>query len=221
MFTAIATTEPPGHGTAFFPTEKDVNRGSMHALPKSHFLTFNQTSDIIELSPAAREKLVQEDEEESQKFINPDNETEESVNGRKLSKEEQQEVKELERIDRQVRSRELTHRAVAGSYARGSVSFDYVTGPDGKKYAKEGHINIDARPIPNNPETTIRKARAIRSVELAATNISPQDRYVSAKIAKLEREARMNLKTEQRKVTDDTAKVVVEEKTIVQLSHST
>ena len=182
MFTAIPTMEPSGHGSAFFPTEKDADRGSTYALPKFHSI-FNQKSDIIELSPTAREKLAQENEEKS-------------TNDQKLSKEEQKEVKELERIDRQVRSRELTHRAVAGSYARGSVSFDYVTGPDGKKYAKEGHINIDSRPVPNNPEATIRKARAIRSVELSTTNTSPQNRTVSAEIAKIEREARMELKTE-------------------------
>ncbi len=182
MFTAISTMEPSGHGSAFFPTEKDADRGSTYALPKSHSI-FNQKSNIIELSPTAREKLAQENEEKS-------------TNDQKLSKEEQKEVKELERIDRQVRSRELTHRAVAGSYAKGSVSFDYVTGPDGKKYAKEGHINIDSRPVPNNPEATIRKARAIRSVELSTTNTSPQNRTVSAEIAKIEREARMELKTE-------------------------
>ena len=65
------------------------------------------------------------------------NGTGKSTNDQKLSKEEQKEVKELERIDRQVKSRELTHRAVAGSYARESVYFDYVTRPDGKKYAEE------------------------------------------------------------------------------------
>jgi hypothetical protein len=77
---------------------------------------FNQKSDIIELSPTAREKLAQENEEKSQKLRNSGNETEKSTNNQKLSKEEQKEVKELERIDRQVRSRELTHRVVAGSH---------------------------------------------------------------------------------------------------------
>ena len=93
-----------------------------------------------------------------------------------------------------------------------------MTGPDGKRYAEEGHINIDARPILNNPEATIRKARAIRSVELAPTNISPQARTVSAEIAKIEREARMELKTEQRKVSDDVTKASDEKKPQIQLS---
>ena len=104
--------EPSGHGSTFFPTEKDADRGSTYALPKSYSI-FNQKSDIIELSPTARGKLAQENEEKS-------------TNDQKLSKEEQKEVKELERIDRQVRSRELTHRAVAGSYTRGEV-FPLIT----------------------------------------------------------------------------------------------
>ena len=57
MFTAISTMEPSGHGSAFFPTEKDANRGSMYDLPESHSI-FNQKSNIIELSPTAREKLA-------------------------------------------------------------------------------------------------------------------------------------------------------------------
>tara|TARA_B100000315_G_C14101022_1_gene373748 strand:- start:171 stop:431 length:261 start_codon:yes stop_codon:yes gene_type:complete len=84
-------------------------------LPKSH-LIFNQKSDIIKLSPTAKEKLAQENEEKSRKSGNPDNGTEESTNDKKLSKEEQKEAKELERIDRQVKSRELTHRVVSGSH---------------------------------------------------------------------------------------------------------
>jgi hypothetical protein len=218
MFTAIFTIEPAGHGAAFFPTEKDANGGSTYKLSKSH-LIFNQKSDIIELSPTAREQLARENEEKFQKSGNPGNETEKSANGRKLSKEEQKEVKDLERIDRQVRSRELTHRAVAGNYAKGSVYFDYVTGPDGKKYAEEGHINIDSRPVPNNPEATIRKAQAIRSVGLTPTSTSPQNRTDFAEISKIEREARMELMTEQRKVSEGAPKAVFEEKTIVQLSY--
>ena len=205
MFTAISTIESSVHGRAFFPKEKDANKGSTHTLPKSHII-FNQEPDTFELSPTAKEKLTQENEEKS-------------ANGQKLSKEEQKEVKELERIDSQIRRHELTQKAIAGSYARGSVSFDYVTGPDGKKYAKEGHIKIDTRPIPNNPEATIRKARALRSVGLTSTNTSSQSRSVYAEITKIEREARIELMTEQRKVTDSTAKVTFEEKTIVQLPY--
>ena len=198
MFTAIPTIEPIGQGTVFFQTGKNAIRGSTHALPKSSSL-FDQKSDIIELSPTAIKK--QENEKKARGLIKSDNDTEISANDRQLSQGEQEEQKEVEkirRIDREVKRRELAHRAVAGNYVRGVVSFEYVTGPDGKKYAVEGHITIDAGPILNNPEASIRKAQAIKRAKL--------DRSVSAEVAKMEREARMDLKTEQRKESDDATK---------------
>jgi len=62
-----------------------------------------------------------------------------------------------------------------------------MIGPDGKKYAVGGHVNIDTGAIPNDPEATIRKAKAIRSAALAPANPSSQDRSVSTEIAKIER----------------------------------
>ncbi len=97
----------------------------------------------------------------------------------------------MRRINGEGKHRELAHRAVTGNYARGVISYEYETGPDGKKYAVEGHITIDARPILNNPEASIRKAQAIKSVKL--------DRSVSTEAEKMEREVRMELKIEKRK----------------------
>jgi hypothetical protein len=77
---------------------------------------------------------------------------------------------------------------------QGEHSFEYVTEPDGKKYAAEGYTTIDARYILNNPEASIRKAQAIRSAKLDSGDAA-LDRSVSAKVAKMEREARMRLKT--------------------------
>ncbi|MCP4251843.1 MAG: hypothetical protein GY775_00285 [Candidatus Scalindua sp.] len=104
----------------------------------------------------------------------------------------------MRRINGEVKRRELAHRAIAGNYARGVISYEYETGPDGKKYAVEGHITIDARPILNNPEASIRKAQTIKSVKL--------DRSVSTEAANMEREVRMELKTEKRKESYDVAK---------------
>jgi hypothetical protein len=188
--------------TAFFPMEKDAIRSSTHALPEPPLLS-NHTSATFELSPTAKEK--QKSEEKARGLLTSGNETEISSNGRKLSQEEQKEVERIKRIDREVRRRELANRAVAGEYARGAVSFEYVTGPDGKKYAVEGHINIAVRSVPNNPKATIRKAQAIRNINLTSGS-SPQGRSVSAEVARMEREARMELKTEQRKESDNVTK---------------
>ena len=201
MSMAIPTI-PNARRTAFFPMEKDAIRSSTHALPESSLLS-NHTSATFELSPTAKEK--QKSEEKARGLLTSDNGTEISSNGRKLSQEEQKEVERIKRIDREVRRRELANRAVAGEYARGAVSFEYVTGPDGKKYAVEGHINIVVRSVPNNPKATIRKAQAIRNINLTSGS-SPQGRSVSAEVARMEREARMELKTEQRKESDNVTK---------------
>ncbi len=209
MFTAIPTIEPIGYGTAFFQMGKNAIRSYTHALPESPLLS-NHISAIKELSPAARRK--QGNEEKARELLTSDNGAEISSNGKKLSREEQKEVERIKRIDREVKRREVAHRAVAGNYARGSISFEYVTGPDGKKYAAEGHITIDARPILNNPKASIRKAQAIRSAKLDSGDAA-LDRSVSAEVAKMEREARIKLKTERRTESDDAIKAGNSEET--------
>ncbi len=199
MSTEILTI-PSAQGTALFPMGKDASRSYTHALPESPLLS-SHYSDIIELSPAARKR--QENEEKSRELLTSDDKSEKSSNGRKLTREEQKEVEKIERIDREVKRREIAHRAVAGNYARGSISFEYVTGPDGKKYAVEGHITIDARPILNNPEASIRKAQSIKNAKLESSDAS-LDRSLYAEVAKMEREARMKLKTDQKEESDDT-----------------
>jgi len=188
--------------TAFFPMEKAAIRSSTHALPE-HPLLSNHTSATFEFSHTAREK--QENEENTRELLTSDNGTEISSNSRKLSREEQKEVEKIKRLDREVKRREFANRAVAGDYARGGVAFEYVTGPDGKRYAVEGHINIDVHSVPNNPKATIRRAQAIRDLKLTSGN-SLQGRSVSADVARMEREARMELKTEQRKESDGVTK---------------
>jgi len=215
MPTAIPAIESSGYGTVFSPMEKGTIRSSTHALPEPSLLP-NHTSAIFELSPTAKEK--QKNKEDSRGLLTSDNETEISSNGRKLSREEQKEVEKIKRIDRGVKRRELAKRAVAGGYVVGGVSFKYVTGPDGNKYAVEGYINIGVHSVPNNPKATIRKAQAIRNIKLTSGN-SPHGRSVSAEVARMEREARMELKTERRKESDDVTKAGSAEET-TDTSHS-
>ena len=56
-----------------------------------------------------------------------------------LTPEEQAVVAKLRQTDRQVRAHEQAHLAAAGGLARG-VSFTYVTGPDGQRYAVGGEV---------------------------------------------------------------------------------
>jgi len=208
MSSVIFTIKPTNRGTDFPPLEGYGTRSSTHALSNSP--SHNQEPDIIEISSTAREKLAQENKNKTKESSNG---TEKPIVDQKLSQEEQKEVEKLKKIDREVRNHELAHKAAAGGLARGGVSFKYVTGTDGKRYAVGGHVNIDTSPIPDDPEATIRKAQVVRSAALAPADPSPQDRSVAASAVKMEREARMELREEQKEDSDDATQVSYEENT--------
>jgi len=100
-----------------------------------------------------------------------------SANG-DLTEEEQKQVQELQQTDREVRSHEQAHKTVGGQYT-GPISYETVQGPDGKQYAVSGEVPIDASPVPNNPEATVRKLQIVIRAALAPADPSPQDYAVA------------------------------------------
>lgn len=96
-----------------------------------------------------------------------------------LTPEEHQVLTELKIVDRQVRSHEQAHLAAAGGYATSGASFQYQNGPDGKRYAVGGEVQIDVSKEAD-PEQTLRKMSVVRSAALAPANPSSQDRSVAA-----------------------------------------
>ncbi|MFQ5741171.1 MAG: putative metalloprotease CJM1_0395 family protein [Acidobacteriota bacterium] len=113
--------------------------------------------------------------------------------GGKLTPEEEKVVKGLKARDAEVHRHEQAHLAAAGPFARGGANFEYTTGPDGKRYATGGEVNIDTSPIPSNPEKTIQKAETIKRAALAPRQPSAQDRRVAARATRMEAEARQEL----------------------------
>jgi hypothetical protein len=97
-----------------------------------------------------------------------------------LSNEQQQQVRELQKTDTQVRQHEQAHKTVGGPYA-GAISLEYTTGPDGRRYATAGEVPIDASPVRNDPEATIAKMEVVKRAALAPPDPSPEDRAVAAK----------------------------------------
>lgn len=86
---------------------------------------------------------------------------------------------ELKARDREVRAHENAHRAAGGDLVRGG-SYDYQQGPDGKRYAVGGDVQIDTTPVPDDPRATAEKmARVIRAA-LAPAEPSPTDLAVAA-----------------------------------------
>jgi len=105
----------------------------------------------------------------------------------------QKKIEQLKKRDAEVKLHEQMHLSAAGSYAKGGATFGYTTGPDGKRYAVSGEVNIDTSKIPDNPEATITKAQTIRRAALAPADPSGQDRAVAAEATQMEMEARQEL----------------------------
>lgn len=105
-----------------------------------------------------------------------------------LSDAEKDQVKKLEKTDREVRAHEQAHKNAGGRYA-GSASYGYQVGPDGKRYAVSGEVSIDIASIEGDPDATISKMNVIISAALAPAKPSSQDRRVAAQAVAQRNEA--------------------------------
>ena len=112
-----------------------------------------------------------------------------SASNQQLSEEEQEQVQELKQRDTEVRAHEQAHLAAAGSYAKGGASFEYQTGPDGRRYAVGGEVQIDTSPVEGDPQATVQKMQQVRAAALAPGSPSGQDRAVAAQAAAAIQEA--------------------------------
>ncbi|MCR4665993.1 MAG: catalase [Desulfovibrio sp.] len=119
-----------------------------------------------------------------------------------LTPEAEQELKELQQRDQEVRHHEEAHKAAAGPYSEG-VSYDLTTGPDGKQYAVGGSCAIDTSPVPGDPEATLRKAQQIKRAAKAPAEPSSQDMKVASEANQLENNAREDLAEEKREDGND------------------
>lgn len=126
-------------------------------------------------------------------------------NRTELTESEEKRVKELKKIDREVKTHEQAHLAAAGDLARGGASYSYTSGPDGRKYATAGEVDIDISPVKGNPKETIKKMQKVKRAALAPANPSPQDRSVAATASREIAKAQAELNSQAGK-TDDATK---------------
>ena len=97
--------------------------------------------------------------------------------GQQLTREEQEQLRDLQQRDQEVRAHEQAHATVGGPYA-GAPQYETVRGPDGQQYAVSGEVQIDASPE-NDPEDTVRKMEVVIRAALAPAQPSPQDQRVA------------------------------------------
>ena len=112
-----------------------------------------------------------------------------------LSPEEQKQVEALKERDQEVRTHEAAHKAAGGQYVRSGATFDYQTGPDGKRYAIGGEVKIDTGKE-DDPQKTLEKAETIRRAAMAPAEPSDKDRQVAADAARMAAEARTEIAEE-------------------------
>lgn len=115
---------------------------------------------------------------------------------KELSLVEQQQIQQLSQRDREVRQHELAHQAAAGQHG-GSIQLDYTVGPDGKRYAVSGSVQVDMSPE-STAEATIEKAEQIKRAALAPAEPSGQDRAVAQQATMMAMAARAEMLREDR-----------------------
>jgi hypothetical protein len=121
-----------------------------------------------------------------------DNQEQKKSSPEDLSAAEKKEVQELKARDREVRQHEQAHKSAAGGLSVSGASFEYTTGPDGKRYASGGEVSIDTSGG-STPEETVQKAAQIRRAALAPASPSSQDRSVAAEASRMEMKARQEM----------------------------
>jgi hypothetical protein len=120
-----------------------------------------------------------------------------------LNNDEKNKVQELKDRDREVRVHEQAHAAVGGQYA-GSPSYEYQTGPDGKRYAVGGEVSIDVSEE-EKPEDTIQKMKIVRAAALAPAEPSTKDLKVAAEASQKENQARAKVSQQQLSINSQDA----------------
>lgn len=118
-----------------------------------------------------------------------------SNTGEPLTKEQESQIRELKKRDAEVKAHEQAHAAVGGAYAS-APTYTYAKGPDGKKYAVGGEVQIDTSPE-RTPDATIRKMDVVIRAALAPAEPSSQDRAVARQAQQQRLEAQQQLAQQQ------------------------
>ncbi len=127
--------------------------------------------------------------EDAKKAKSPeDNTRPKGASGQPLTDKEMAVVAQMKDRDMKVRTHEQAHVSAGGGLTS-APSYEYQTGPDGKRYIVGGHVTIDTS-AESTPEATLIKAERIRSAALAPADPSPADRAVASGAMQMAMQAR-------------------------------
>ncbi|WP_083453961.1 putative metalloprotease CJM1_0395 family protein [Syntrophomonas palmitatica] len=103
-------------------------------------------------------------------------------------------IQQLKTIERKVQSHEQAHKAAGGRFT-GPISYEYTTGPDGKRYINGGEVPIHA-PRGNSPRETVQIMDQVQRAALAPMDPSAQDMAVAAQAGQEKMQASQELSKE-------------------------
>ncbi len=104
------------------------------------------------------------------------------------SEEENRALQKLKNRDQEVRQHEAQHSRNLETIPIGGPQYTYTIGPDGKVYATGGQV-IVATGTSSDPETALRKARALKSTALSTGEPSSTDMAAAVSAREMEMEA--------------------------------
>jgi hypothetical protein len=107
----------------------------------------------------------------------------------------EREIDSLMKRDTQVRSHEQAHAAVGGIHA-GQPAFEFEKGPDGKRYAVEGEVQIDVSVVNGDPLATMAKMKQVYAAAMAPVDPSMADIRVAAEAMRKYNQAREDAGTQ-------------------------
>lgn len=109
----------------------------------------------------------------------------------RLEQAEQQELRDLKARDREVKQHEIAH-SVAGGAISGAPSYQFVTGPDGARYAVSGEVSVRLTES-SDPKKTLENMQQVQRAALAPAEPSAQDRKVASQAARIAMAARAEI----------------------------
>jgi len=136
-------------------------------------------SQVEEQLKAEQQNRLAEKEQSEQQGSKSEQDKAEARQVEEQEIEEQKVVQQLQNRDREVRAHEQAHASAGGALA-GAAKLNFVTGPDGKRYATSGEVSIDVSKVSGDPEATLRKLQQVQRAALAPAEPSSQDLKVAA-----------------------------------------
>ncbi|MGX9460322.1 putative metalloprotease CJM1_0395 family protein [Shewanella sp. A14] len=101
-------------------------------------------------------------------------------------------IDQLSQRDTEVKTHEQAHAAVGGSLAQ-SPSYQYEKGPDGRRYAVDGEVNIDVSTVDGDAQATLSKMQKVYAAAMAPVQPSMADIRVAAQALQNMNEAKAEL----------------------------